>query len=190
MALSPEPISRELFTVTLFTCCLFFFQEFNVWSWGKRSVFQTTTWIKKSKCRWPSDLAQINSVSIVNIKTKLKTDQSQKDSKEALFPVMIRLFSEKPHDIESHSRAIEAYTWLMLQVWTTMKTHHREMPYKRPTSAIMHLNKQRTVSIKITVCWENRGNTQTSHVLLNSGAAAVTWCFDVRSNASRRGEGL
>lgn len=43
----------------------------------------------------------------------------------------------------------------MLQGWTTMKTHHREMPYKRPTSAMMRLNKQHTVSIKISVCWEN-----------------------------------
>lgn len=74
-----------------------------------------------------------------------------------------------------------------------MKTHHREMPYKRPTSAMMRLNKQHTVSIKITVCWENGGNTQASHVLVNlsnSRTAAVTRCFDFKSDASRRGEGL
>lgn len=62
-----------------------------------------------------------------------------------------------------------------------MKTHHREMPDKRPASAMMRLNKQHTVSIKITVCWEIGGNTRASHVLLNlsnSGTEAVTHCFD------------
>lgn len=74
-----------------------------------------------------------------------------------------------------------------------MKTHHREMPYKRPTSATMRLRRQHTVSIKITVCWKNGGNTQASHVLLNlsnSRTAAVTRCFDFKPDASRRGEGL
>lgn len=58
---------------------------------------------------------------------------------------------------------------------------------------MMRLNKQHTVSIKITVRWEIGGNTRASHVLLNlsnSGTEAVTHCFDFKFDFSRRGEGL